>query len=109
MAERAGELRLFDLDDSSGDGVRSDQPVHIGDATVTRSIAAAARQLRLAQSRFGAAIDAGRRAGLSWRQIGAAAGVPFQTLHRRAGGSSLAFSRVGGSGPGGRARRRRSR
>lgn len=36
-----------------------------------------------AHDRLDAAIEAARRAGVSWRQIGIAAGIPYQTLHRR--------------------------
>ena len=36
-----------------------------------------------AQARFAAAVILARRAGCSWRLIGTAAGVPYQSLHRR--------------------------
>jgi hypothetical protein len=36
-----------------------------------------------AQERFAAAVLTARDAGCSWRHIGTAAGVPYQSLHRR--------------------------
>jgi hypothetical protein len=42
-----------------------------------------ASRLKGAQARFDDAVTAARRAGYSWRRIGTAAGVPFQSLHRR--------------------------
>jgi hypothetical protein len=48
-----------------------------------RVIADAATMVRNADLRLDAAIQAARVAGCSWREIGIAAGVPYQTLHRR--------------------------
>jgi hypothetical protein len=46
-------------------------------------VAEEATMVMNANDRLEAAIEAARRAGVSWRQIGIAAGVPYQTLHRR--------------------------
>lgn len=48
-----------------------------------RVIAEEATMVVNAHDRLEAAIEAARRAGFSWRQIGIAAGVPYQTLQRR--------------------------
>jgi hypothetical protein len=48
-----------------------------------RVIADEATMVVKANDRLEAAIEAARRAGVSWRQIGIAAGVPYQTLQRR--------------------------
>ena len=42
-----------------------------------------ARRLKRAQARFDDAVTAARGAGCSRRRIGGAAGVSFQSLHRR--------------------------
>ena len=47
-----------------------------------RAVAEAARLVAKAQARFVAAVHVARTAGCSWRQIGTAAGVPYQNLHR---------------------------
>lgn len=52
-------------------------------ANQLRVIAEEATMVVNANDRLEAAIEAARRAGFSWRQIGIAAGVPYQTLHRR--------------------------
>jgi hypothetical protein len=43
----------------------------------------AGRLVAQAQARFDVAVIAAHKAGCSWRRIGAAAGVPYQSLHRR--------------------------
>ena len=48
-----------------------------------RAASEAARVLAEAQVRLSAAVSNARAAGLSWRRIGTATGVPYQTLHRR--------------------------
>jgi hypothetical protein len=49
-----------------------------------REAAGAARLVGLATDTLTEAITAARNAGSSWRQLGIATGIPFQTLHRRA-------------------------
>jgi hypothetical protein len=48
-----------------------------------QAIADAAASVAAARRQLDAAIEAARIAGVSWRQIGAAAGVAYQSLHRR--------------------------
>ena len=60
--------------DSPGAGDRDDE-LHL--------IAQTAILVVSANRRLDAAIEAARLAGCTWRQIGTAAGVPYQTLHRR--------------------------
>ena len=47
------------------------------------AVSRAAARLVAAESGFDRAVETARRAGTSWRRIAAAAGVPFQTLHRK--------------------------
>ncbi len=47
------------------------------------AIADAARMVANADHQLLAAIGAARVACISWREIGTAAGIPYQTLHRR--------------------------
>lgn len=54
-----------------------------GDKDVLRKVRRAARLMVEAQTHFREAVNAARRSGCSWRRIGNAAGVPFQTLHRQ--------------------------
>ena len=107
MADQAGELRLFAVADS---------PLHEQhqDAEATRSktgraITTAAQRLRMAESHFETAIQAGRRAGLTWRQIGVAAGLPFQTIHRRASHNAVRLTQVDESVQDGHGQRRCNR
>jgi len=47
------------------------------------TIADSSTMMKKAREQFDAAVEAARVAGLSWRQIGIAASVPYQTLHRQ--------------------------
>ena len=47
-------------------------------------MAAAADVAARAHARLAQAVAGARQAGASWRHIGVAAGVPYQTLHRQA-------------------------
>ena len=103
MEDRLEALRLFDLDlpqpvkseietpkcpsqietppplsDIETDGPEAEDSAH-----QLRMVAEAATMVVNANDRLEAAIEAARMAGFSWRQIGIAAGVPYQTLHRR--------------------------
>jgi len=48
-----------------------------------RAVVDAATMVENADRQFEAAITAAKADGCSWREIGIAAGVPYQTLHRR--------------------------
>jgi hypothetical protein len=48
-----------------------------------QAITDAATLVAASQGRLDVAIEAARVAGCSWREIGAAAGVAYQSLHRR--------------------------
>jgi hypothetical protein len=105
MADRPEPLRLFDPD-PQGDETRSSQPKtgaelspsetrQVPSRSETRSnwqegqenplhaVAEAATMVGNADRHLDAAIEAARAAGRSWREIGIASGVPYQTLHRR--------------------------
>jgi hypothetical protein len=58
-------------------------PVSDDDGTLDR-VADAARAVAESSDALDYAVAAARRAGHSWRAIGCSAGIPFQTLHRRA-------------------------
>lgn len=54
--------------------------------SVERSLQAVSEAAKLvvrAQARFVDAVRTARDVGCSWRRIGTAAGVPYQSLHRR--------------------------
>jgi len=63
--------------------IETDEPELEDSAHQLRVIAEEATMVVNAHDRLEAAIEAARRAGVSWREIGIAAGVPYQTLHRR--------------------------
>lgn len=77
----AEALRLFDgavaIGSPSDNGTRK-----VAKASL-RQVAAAAEAAALARAGLAQAVAAARRAGDSWRHIGLAAGVPYQTLHRQ--------------------------
>ena len=79
MRETADHLRLFTIDDPF-----RREPDHETERDAVQAIVMAARRLQHAEARFETAVQAGRREGLTWRQIGTAADRPFQTLQRRA-------------------------
>jgi hypothetical protein len=58
-------------------------PSRNGTGHDTLDLRAASAALGAAEAGLGDAIRSARAAGLSWRAIGTATGVPFQTLHRR--------------------------
>lgn len=74
-------LTLFDDAATVGascEGVRpSDAPVSL------RRVEEAAMALGRARARLDGAVRDARRAGWSWRRIGAAANIPHQTAHER--------------------------
>ena len=103
MEDRLEPLRLFDLDPTQPvksqietpkcpsqietppplSEIETDNP-EVEDAVhQLRVVAEQATMVVNAHDRLDAAIEAARMAGGSWRQIGIAAGVPYQTLHRR--------------------------
>ncbi len=63
--------------------IETDNPKVEDPAHQLRVVAEEATMVVNANDRLEGAIDAARMAGVSWRQIGTAAGVPYQTLHRR--------------------------
>lgn len=103
MEDRLEPLRLFDLDPTQPvksqfetpkcvsqietplplSDIETDDPEVEDPAHQLRVVAEEATMVVNANDRLEAAIDAARMAGVSWRQIGIAAGVPYQTLHRR--------------------------
>ena len=104
MRETADHLRLFTIDDPS-----RREPDHETERDASQAIVMAARRLRHAEARFETAVQAGRREGLTWRQIGTAAGRPFQTLQRRASHGEARLTHVDGYARERHARRRRNR
>jgi DNA-directed RNA polymerase specialized sigma24 family protein len=100
---RPEPLRLFDLDLPQPVGsqieapkcpsqtetppplseIETDDPEVEDRAHQLQVVAEEATMVMDARRRLEAAIEAARFAGRSWRQIGIAAGVPYQTLHRR--------------------------
>ena len=79
---RRGEaLRLFD--DAGPIASSPDNGTPNALKPSLQQVAAAAEAAARAQARLAQAVAAARRAGDSWRHIGAAAGVPYQTLHRQ--------------------------
>jgi len=78
----AEELRLFDAD------ITAQLPLHEdGDSAAAqealRRVAETARELAQAGGRFSRAVVKAHQAGCSWRRLGEASGVPYQTLHRK--------------------------
>jgi ribosome modulation factor len=63
--------------------IETDNPKVEDPAHQLQLVAEEATMVVNANDRLEAAIEAARRAGISWRQIGIAAGVPYQTLHRQ--------------------------
>jgi hypothetical protein len=107
MAGRAEPLRLFDLADESGalasrgettaspsiNGKRSEASPNETPTPAVQlrgtgvealgRIAEAATLVCDAQRELDEAIEIARALGHTWRTIGVASGIPFQTLHRR--------------------------
>jgi hypothetical protein len=90
MATAPEALRLFE---AAAEGQEEHSHVEAGRPALfegpLQAVAEAGRLVGRAQARFGAAVIAARRAGCSWRLIGTAAGVPYQSLHRRFAGHRL--------------------
>jgi hypothetical protein len=90
----AEELRLFDTDitaqlpSNGGMGSTAAQEV-------LRRFAETAKEVTQASARLSRAVVKARQAGWSWRRIGEASGVPYQSLHRKFAGRGRA------SGPNG--------
>lgn len=84
MGNSADELQLFEFEASGAIGGEGNTEEEI-DTTMIRALSKVACQLNRAESRFETTVVRARRSGLSWRRIANATGVPFQTLHRRAG------------------------
>jgi len=81
-------LRLFDSDRlepsshvETGSKLSAEESLH--------RVAEAARLIAKAPAGFVLAVTTARGAGCSWRRIGTAAGVPYQSLQRRSRGSSV--------------------
>jgi len=75
-------LRLFEGQPYSERKSHFETDRHAADDALEAVVLSAGR-LKGAQARFDDAVTAAHRAGYSWRRIGAATGVPFQSLHRR--------------------------
>src|SRR5580698_9158766 len=76
-------LQLFAMGATANErssGTRPHRP-HPAEESLER-VARAAVLVAEAQQRFRMAVIAARAVGCSWRRIGTAAGVPFQSLHR---------------------------
>ncbi len=78
----AEALRLFD--DAGPIGSSPDNGTLDALKTSLQQVAAAAESAARARARLAQAVAAARQTGASWRHIGLAAGVPYQTLHRQA-------------------------
>ncbi len=99
MAVQPESLRLFDLDGcpasltETAESSRFKTPPtksrietqdrELAPKNLVRAVAEAATIVTNANRQFDAAIEAARVACISWREIGIAAGIPYQTLHRR--------------------------
>ncbi len=103
MDDRPEPLRLFDPSRSNGGPSQYETPSRqsqfetppplsrIGTCAeelpdssgLLRAVADAADEVAAARLQLDVAIEAARVAGCSWRQIGTAAGVAYQSLHRR--------------------------
>ncbi len=77
----AEALRLFD--DAGPTASSPDNGTTNAPKTSLQLVAAAAEGAARARARLVEAVAAARQAGHSWRHIGAAAGMPHQTLHRQ--------------------------
>lgn len=80
MAAAPELLRLFDAH-----GLDPSSQVERGSKSAEKSlrrVAEAARLVAKAQAGFVRAVTTARSAGCSWRRIGSAAGLPYQSLHR---------------------------
>jgi DNA-directed RNA polymerase specialized sigma24 family protein len=79
VAEAPEPLQLFG---TNFEGAQQTGPSGVEPATL-QTVRRAGRLVIQAQERFRSAVLAARSEGCSWRQIGTAAGVPYQSLHRR--------------------------
>lgn len=82
MALGADQLPLFADPYQQGQVSRRRGRADRTDPLTRVKVAAASQQT--ASARFESAVASARRAGCSWRAIAGAAGVPYQSLHRRA-------------------------
>lgn len=96
MASPPESLRLFDIDhDPSPSRIETkDELSHLKTQQTQSQIETSAEDLVLAvrgaakvvadaERRLVVAIEAARAGHCTWREIGIAAGIPYQTLHRR--------------------------
>jgi hypothetical protein len=78
----AEELRLFDADIAAQLRVNEGRDSAAA-PEVLRRVAESAHEVAQASGRLSRAVVKARRAGRSWRQIGEASGIPYQSLHRK--------------------------
>lgn len=76
-------LRLFDYPGPLARPTREDLSSSRPNGRSLLAAAEAARLVAQAQAHFAAAVVAARCEGWSWRRIGTATSVPYQSLHRR--------------------------
>ena len=78
----AEELRLFDADMTAQLPLHEDRDSAAAE-DVLRRVAESAKEVAQASARLSRAVVKARQAGCSWRLIGEASGVPYQSLHRK--------------------------
>ncbi|HXR20992.1 MAG TPA: hypothetical protein VN786_00410 [Acidimicrobiales bacterium] len=76
------ELRLFDADMTAQLPLHGDRD-NAAAEDVLRRVAESAKEVAQASARLSRAIVKALQAGCSWRRIGEASGVPYQSLHRK--------------------------
>ena len=77
-------LRLFNTGETNGPGPSQIMTRHhVPVQEALRQVNEAAKLIVEAQARLAAAVTAAHDAGCTWRRIGIASGVPYQTLHRK--------------------------
>jgi hypothetical protein len=75
-------LRLFPVPQGDRDGdARSLDVVPVSSVAALQAVGEAATRLKTARCQLAETIARARASGLSWRAIGQAAGLPYQTLH----------------------------
>lgn len=86
MAAAPEPLRLFAVVPEQRDKhSHPETAVPVFSEVSLHTVSEAGRLVARAQAHFVAAVITARSAGCSWRLIGTAAGVPYQSLHRRFG------------------------
>jgi hypothetical protein len=76
--------QLFDPDDPTATPATVTRSIDADETPVLLRVTEAARRAREADEALSKSVAEARGQGLSWRMIGQAAEVPFQTLHARA-------------------------